>query len=278
MRDRGAFKLEQSWPQIAWGFSAAVIVIACVLGFGVLSRYQQNDPSLDLWDAICRGLGIATDSRPADSPRPLLQVSTNVVWSGQTIERIQSGDVKRGAFVATNCTACHGSPRASKVQLVPMIDGMDADAVFKQLEDFRSGKRPSGVMGAIAKALKPQDLVDVSAYYASKRGASTPEAEGMHSGFHDADVARRLVFAGDPKRGIAPCASCHGPAGYKRGAPALVGQLPAYIERQLTAFAQRTRRNDVYGSMRSIARVLTPEERGALAEFYNVQVRRSAAR
>lgn len=268
MRDRGAFKLDNSWLRIAWSFSAMMIVISCVLGFAVLSRYQQNDPSLDLWNAICRGLGIGVASATADIPQPPLRTATNIVWNVGTLERIRDGDVKRGAFVATNCAACHNSPRTNLTQLVPMIDGMNADAVFKQLQDFRSGKRPSGVMGAIAKALKPQDLVDVSAHYASKTLVSKPASDRVRSGFHETDVARRLVFAGDPKRGIAPCASCHGPAGYKRGAPALVAQHPAYIERQLTAFAQGTRRNDVFASMRSIAQVLTSDERKALANFY----------
>ena len=34
---------------------------ATLLGFGVLGRYQQNDSNLDLWNAICRGLGVTSD-------------------------------------------------------------------------------------------------------------------------------------------------------------------------------------------------------------------------
>jgi len=82
------------------------------------------------------------------------------------------------------------------------------------------------------------------------------------------DPAKRLVFAGDPQRGIPPCAACHGPGSFKIGAPALQGQHAAYIERQLAAFAQGSRQNDIYEQMRATARQLTPGEMQALAAFY----------
>ena len=82
------------------------------------------------------------------------------------------------------------------------------------------------------------------------------------------DPAKRLVYAGDPQRGIPPCSACHGPGGYKLGAPALQGQHAEYIERQLAAFAQGIRQNDIFEQMRVIAKQLTPDEMHALAAFY----------
>jgi cytochrome c553 len=51
-----------------------------------------------------------------------------------------------------------------------MLAGMDAAAIYKQLDDHRSGKRLWGVMGAIAKALSVQDPADVAAYFAAQSG------------------------------------------------------------------------------------------------------------
>jgi cytochrome c553 len=68
-----------------------------------------------------------------------------------------------------------------------------------------------------------------------------------------------------------PCSACHGPGGYKIGAPALAGQYAAYIERQLAGFAQGIRHNDIYEQMRAIARQLTPDEMKAVAVFYGSQ-------
>ena len=86
----------------------------------------------------------------------------------------------------------------------------------------------------------------------------------------EADPAQRLVFAGDPQRGIPPCSACHGPGGYKLGAPALHGQHAAYIERQLAAFKQGMRENDIFRQMRVIAKQLTHDEMHALAMFYGI--------
>jgi len=149
---------------------------------------------------------------------------------------------------------------------------MDATVIYKQLDDYRSGKRLWGVMGATGKALSAQDSADVAAYFAVQshglpplRGYRVPESGRS---LREADPAKRLVYAGDPQRGIPPCSACHGPGGYKLGAPALQGQHADYIERQLAAFAQGIRQNDIFEQMRMIAKQLTPDEMHAVATFY----------
>ena len=89
-----------------------------------------------------------------------------------------------------------------------------------------------------------------------RTGCRRSRAESIPKGgrsLRQSDPATRLVFAGDPRRGIPPCAACHGPGGFKLGAPPLHGQHAAYIERQLGAFAQGIRQNDIYEQMRAIA-------------------------
>jgi cytochrome c553 len=76
---------------------------------------------------------------------------------------------------------------------------------------------------------------------------------------------------GDPQRGIPPCSACHGPGGYKLGAPALQGQHADYIERQLAAFAQGIRQNDIFEQMCMITEQLTPDEMHAVAAFYGAR-------
>jgi cytochrome c553 len=270
--DQGALKRDYPWPKIGWISFAVIMVVSSLLGFVVLSRYQQNDAPLDIWSAICRGLGITFDSSPAGSPQPALRTPTNVAWTNATLDQVHAGDAERGAHVALNCVACHEGTAANPAHLIPTLDGMDPVAIFKQLADYRSGKRLWGVMNAIAKALTTQDSADVAAYYATRTGqlqANLPERvpEGGRA-FRQSDPAARLVFAGDQQRGIAPCSACHGPGGFRLGAPPLTGQYAAYIERQLGSFAQGIRHNDIYEQMRAIARQLTPDEMKGLAEFY----------
>jgi cytochrome c553 len=274
-RDQGAFELNNPWPRIGWGTMAGAAVISIVLGFVVLSRYQQNDPTLELWSAICRGLGITADSGPAAQPKPPLRTPTLIAWTSGTLDQIAAGNTQHGAFIAMNCVVCHGATGVSSSSLIPTLAGMDAAAIFKQLDDYRSNKRLWGVMGGMAKALSKQDSADVAAYFAAQAGG-LPTLNGNRipeSGrsLRAADPATRLVFAGDPQRGIAPCSACHGPGGFKLGAPALHGQHAAYIERQLAAFAQGIRQNDIFAQMRAITGQLTADEMQELAAFYGTR-------
>jgi cytochrome c553 len=273
-RDQGAFKLDNPWPRIGWASLSGLIVISAVLGFVVLSRYQQTDPTLDIWEAICRGLGITADRGTAE-PKPPLRTPTRIAWTSSTLDQIAAGNAQHGAFIALTCAACHGEFSVSMSSLIPMVAGMDAAAIYKQLDDYRSGKRLGGVMEAIAKVLSAQDLADAAAYFAAQSGG-LPALTGdrvpeFGRSFKETDPARRLVLAGDPQRGIPPWSACHGPGGFKIGAPALQGQHAAYIERQLAAFAQGSRQNDIYEQMRTAAKHLTPDEMQALAAFYGTR-------
>jgi cytochrome c553 len=271
-RDQGPFRLANPWPWIGWLTMTALLGVSFVLGFLVLNRYQQNDQTLDLWSAICRGLGITADIGPAREAQPTLRSPSRIAWTRGTIDQIGTGASQRGSFIALNCTACHGEGGVSTQASFPTLAGMDAAVIYKQLDDFRSGKRLSGVMNAIARALSDQDSADVAAYFASRPGGlaraghgGTPQREG---GSKENATATRLVFVGDAQRGIPPCAACHGPLGYKIGAPTLTGQQAGYIERQLASFAQDIRQNDINEQMRMPAKQLTADEMQMLAAFF----------
>ena len=271
-RDQRPLQRDRPWSRIGWISFAGIVLFSSLFGFVILSRYQQNSDPLTIWGAICRGLGITADTAPAASPQPPLRTPTDLAWTEATFGQIHAGDVQRGGVGALNCSACHEESAANPSHLIPILDGMDAAVIFKQLADYRSGKRSWGVMNGIAQALTVQDSANVAAYFASRPGRLQADSgmripQGGRS-FRQGSTGARLVFAGDQQRGIAPCAACHGPGGYKIGAPPLAGQYSAYIERQLAAFAQDIRKNDIYEQMRAIARQLTPEEMKAVAEFY----------
>jgi len=156
----------------------------------------------------------------------------------------------------------------SSAGLYPTLAGMDAAVIYKQLDDYRGGKRLYGAMNGTAQALSRQASADVAVYFARRTGGLAPAiSRHRDSGDHDGSTVR-LIYDGDPSRGIPPCAVCHGPNEIKLGAPPLQGQQSAYIERQLAAFAQGMRQNDIDQRMRTIASQLTPIEMRELAEFY----------
>ncbi len=262
------------WPLIGWTSLAGMVVLAAVLSFTVVSRFQQNGPLLDTWAAICRGIGLTVGGVPATYAQPPLQVPSQVAWTRETLDLIQSGDPQRGAGLAVECQSCHGVDGVSNAGLMPTLAGMNARVIYKQLDDFRNGLRPWKDMTLMASLLSPQDMSDVASYWAARPGlpqmdsASVPAAGRS---LHQTDPAIRLVYAGDPERGIAACFSCHGPGLHKLGAPTLEGQRQAYIENQLVAFATGLRRNDINEQMRTVARQLTADERRQVAAFYGAE-------
>lgn len=156
-----------------------------------------------------------------------------------TTELQPLGDLTRGARIALSCSECHGDAGVSRVSWIPSLAGMNQQAIYKQLDDYRSHRRrPEWYMGSIAQALSLQDSADVSAYYAG-------QASGL----------AKLPGGNDWPREIAPCASCHN--GQNQEAPQIMGQQPQYLEIQLSLFSQGIRSNDRDEVMRKIASELT---------------------
>lgn len=200
------------------------------------------------------------------------RIPSNVAWTRETIAEASSGDAFRGMLLAKRCEHCHGAEGFSPVGSTPNLAGMDKLAIWKQLQDFRDGKRSSPIMESIAQSLSQHDVADVVAYYAElpvypdpqdNRVFPEPNAQASHSA-----IASRLVAFGEGSRGIPPCQSCHGPVGYKTGAPSLATQNADYILAQLNAFADASRANDINEPMRTVGSLLSENERQALAAYY----------
>ncbi len=263
--------LHNPWRFIAVAVVSATVVVAFGLGFLLLPRYQGTHAPSSEKDSVYHALGFHTHGNVSSTVQPPLKVPTYIAWTETTVHQAANGDPKRGEIIAQDCTACHGEKGLSTQPWIPSLAGLDRLVLYKQLDDFRSGTRLSAPMSAIAQSLTPQQYADLAAYFSSLQGL--PENRGErpprpHSSYRNRDPIQRLIYAGDPKRGIAACASCHGPGGYRIGAPALTKQNELYIDQQLHAFAQGTRANDMNMPMRAIASTLTESEIRALAQAY----------
>lgn len=204
--------------------------------------------------------------------QPPLRVPSNVAWTEDTVALASGGTAFRGLLLARRCNHCHGEEGFSSAATIPNLAGVDALSIWKQLEDFRDGKRRSATMQNIANGLSARDAADLGAYYAMLPTTSDPQDNrSFPQTMHDpagATIAVRLIVFGDGRRGIPPCQSCHGPVGSVRGAPALAVQNGGYLQNQLEDFAGGRRANDINERMRSIARQLTDEEKTAVSEYY----------
>lgn len=222
--------------------------------------------------ALCLGLPLLLRGKSSENDQPPVRVPSDVAWTHETIQLAASGNAFRGSLLAKQCTHCHGSEGFSSEAAIPNLAGFDRLAAWKQLEDFRSGKRSSPVMQPIAALLTAQDAADIAAYLSMLPTFSDPmDNRAFPQPIPDIAKSReaeKLIVFGDASRGIPPCEACHGPVGYLKGAPSLATQNGAYLLLELQHFSDGTRTNDINIAMRSIARQLTDEEKKALSDYY----------
>jgi len=188
-------------------------------------------------------------------------------------------DPQRGAIIAAQgtaagapgCAQCHAFSGASDGSgAFPRVAGHSEFYLLKQLRDFSSDVRDNAVMSPIARALTPQDVVDVAAYYAGQHPPflplPQPDAALVKQG-------KQLATVGDEGRGIQSCNNCHGPggAGEPPAIPYLAGQYAPYIALELRMW-QRGFRKSSPTEMAYISKQLTDQEIEAVAAYYQ-QVR-----
>jgi sulfide dehydrogenase cytochrome subunit len=68
---------------------------------------------------------------------------------------------------ATSCSGCH-PPTASAETKVPPIRGRNPAEIVAAMEAFRSGERPSTVMGRIAKGFSDDEIRAIAAWLAAQ--------------------------------------------------------------------------------------------------------------
>jgi cytochrome subunit of sulfide dehydrogenase len=77
-------------------------------------------------------------------------------------------ELTRGGMLSASCAGCHG-PDGRSPGAIPSIAGKDAEFIRTALEEFRSGQRPSTVMGRHAKGYTDEELALIADYFASRK-------------------------------------------------------------------------------------------------------------
>jgi cytochrome c553 len=182
-------------------------------------------------------------------------------------------DPKHGATIvaqgtaagAPPCAQCHAFNGVSDASgAFPRLAGQSAFYLAGQLRDFASGVRASALMSPIAKALSPDDIADVTAYFAGVNAPflplKTPNAALVKRG-------EELAKAGGPER--LHCDNCHGPGG--SGEPPVIpylgGQYAHYIAFTLQMWQEGFRKNSP-DAMEAIAKTLDDQDIIAVAAYY----------
>jgi cytochrome c553 len=182
-------------------------------------------------------------------------------------------DAKRGAMIAAQgtptgappCAQCHAFNGVSDASgAFPRLAGQSAFYLAGQLRDFASGVRASALMSPIAKALSPDDIADVTAYFADIDAPFLPLKAP-----NTALVKRgeELAKSRGPER--LHCDNCHGPSGSGEPPviPYLAGQYAHYIVFTLQMWREGFRKNSP-DAMAVIAKNLNEQDLAAVAAYY----------
>ena len=184
-----------------------------------------------------------------------------------------AGDAGAGKDKAASCVACHGPDGNSIAPNFPNLAGQSESLLYKQLKDFKEGKRSDPTMNAMVMPLDDQAMQDVSAFFAGqtlKPGQADPA---------QVDAGKAIFKGGIAEIGVPACMACHGPAGNGNpgsGFPRLASQRATYTEKQLKDFrtaAQNTdavpvgRTNDSSKMMRNAVKRMSDPEIKAVAQY-----------
>jgi sulfide dehydrogenase cytochrome subunit len=140
---------------------------------------------------------------------------------------------------------------------MPIIAGLSEVYLRQVMKQFKSEKRPSTIMGRLAKGYTDREIADMAAFFASQRWKSPTQ-----------DVTPVKVEKGG-KLHKEKCETCHGDNGkyqdYKT--PRIAGQWREYLEIILQEYKRFDRKMPNY-FMTIIVRQLSSEDITALAHFY----------
>jgi cytochrome c553 len=176
----------------------------------------------------------------------------------------QAGDPARGQQLSQACAACHGADGNSVNPEWPKLAGQHADYIYKQLMDYKSGRRENALMAGQVANLDEQDMRDLGAFYARQQMSTGTADESL------AERGERIYRGGIPTAGVAACTACHGATGGGNPAalfPMVAGQHARYNSDQLRYFRSAQRANDNGRMMRNLASKMSDADIQAVSEY-----------
>ncbi|WP_126977017.1 c-type cytochrome [Frigidibacter oleivorans] len=167
------------------------------------------------------------------------------------------------------CASCHGTEGRPGNAAIPRLDILGADYLARAVEDYRSGRRPSGIMQQALSVVPEEVLPAVLARFAAVPpvGAAAEPGPGADRG---AALAR--AETGNPE--VPACVACHGPVpeglpAPPPGVPRIAGQSPDYLESQLRLWRDGWRGGGPRaGLMRQAAQGLNDDQIADLADWF----------
>ncbi len=175
-----------------------------------------------------------------------------------------AGDIEAGKAKSAVCAACHGADGNSNNPIWPSLAGQHAAYLYKQLTDYKAGRRVNASMAGMVAILNDDDMRNLAAYYESL------EPKPVEFNAELIEKGENIYRGGVTETGMAACIGCHGPNGKGNGPagwPKLTNQHPQYIVAQLQAWKAGERSNDAGRMMGNLVQRMSTEEMEAVAAY-----------
>jgi sulfide dehydrogenase cytochrome subunit len=179
-------------------------------------------------------------------------LAASALWLAATAEAAPPSP----AMLSNACAGCHGTNGGSAGPVMPSLAGQSKEAIVVALQKFKSGERPSTIMGRLAKGYSDADFAAMGDYFASQKIYVTQQTL-------------------DPKRVAkgaslqeANCGRCHiedGKEG-KDDTPAMASQWLPYLQMQMALYTAGMRK--MPEKMEEKVKPLSVEDLESLLHFY----------
>lgn len=171
---------------------------------------------------------------------------------------------------AAACIACH-APQDKQVanEYFPRLAGKPALYLFNQLQNFRDGRRQHPMMMHMVSNLPDSYLQELAKYFSLQKPEYLSLVARNKGDLAQLTLGKKLVQEGDLAKKVPACIACHGAnlEGRLPAIPGLLGLPQDYVNSQLGAWKNGTRKTASPDCMAQITARLTQAEMSAISNW-----------
>ena len=153
-------------------------------------------------------------------------IASSVVLAGPVFAATPSA-----SMLGNTCAGCHGTNGNSNGPATPTIAGISSEYFIEAMEEYKSGERPSTIMGRIAKGYTEEEIKRMAGFFAKKKMTRLPQQV-------DAKMAKKGMKLHEKF-----CEKCHEDGGRSTedDAGILAGQWMPYLHYTMNDFTSGKR-------------------------------------
>ncbi|MEO5340886.1 MAG: cytochrome c4 [Magnetococcus sp. MYC-9] len=174
------------------------------------------------------------------------------------------------AMLANTCAGCHGTNGVSGGPAMPTIAGMPAKYLKEVMAAFKSDKRPSTIMGRLAKGYSDEEIALIADFFAKQKWQNAQSAPQSKMA---TPVNATLAKQGEKTTKAAKCDKCHEDNGVFQDddTPRMAGQWLDYLRFKVQDLKNPAITVPQADKMKAGIDKLSAEELEAVAHFYASQ-------